>query len=491
MKKVLPLLLAICFLFTFPAQAQDTLDIPNHSFENWETGQGYSVSLFIVSLPVYNSFQHPTDWDYLSYPVNETVSYSGFNLNVNTNVPLLKTSSVTGTVPDGDKALKLESFMLSDIVSSLAYSLLGGFVDQELLTMTFPTVLSTGHIDLDNFMPLMSTILDNINTPSQLLQALSTEDLDHYITGGLALNGFEPSTLSGYYKYASAISGDNGGILMLGTRYNDTTHRREVVGGGFSLAFTDTNEFTPFSIEYQSLHEYDASYPDVPADSLILMLVSSANNNRQQGSAFTIDDLTLTSVGETPPTPPEPDTCGSIVGLTVNYVDSMQADISWNNLEIPESWQYLLDTAGFTPDEANAIAHTDSALALTGLQPDTYYDFYVRSKCNDTLFSNWAFISFKTDTLVPVIPDDPDTNDIPDSTGIHSFFINSVVLYPNPTTGILYVTAAEPVETISVYDIYGRKLLEATDDNVDLTTFSAGVYVLEINHIAKRKVYKK
>lgn len=487
MKKVLPLLLAICFFFTFPVQAQDTLDIPNHSFESWENGQGYSVSVFLISLPIYSSFQYPAGWDYLSYPVNETVSYSGFNLNVNTNVPLLKTSSVTGTVPDGDKALKMESFMMSDIISSLAYTLVSSYVDQELLSMTFPTVLSTGHIDLDNFMSLMSTILDNISSPSQLLQALSTEDLDHYISGGLALNGLEPGTLSGYYKYASATNGDNGGILMLGTRYNNDTHRREVVGGGFSLAFTDTNEFTPFSIDYQSLHAYDATYPDVPADSLILMLVSSANNHRQQGSAFTIDNLTLTSSIDTPPTPPEPDTCGSIVNLTVNYVDSMQAVLSWNNLEIPESWQYLLDTAGFTPDAANAIALTDSTVTLTNLQPDTYYDFYVRSKCNDSLFSNWAFISFKTDTLVPVI-DDPDTTD---TTGIHSFFINDLKIYPNPTTGVVHITASEPIETISVYDSYGRKLLETTDDKIDLSAYTSGVYVLEINHITSRKIFKR
>ena len=69
-KLVLPLIIGILSLFTLPANAQ-TNPIPNNSFENWSTGQGYSVSGL---LPLFNAFNYPTSWDYLKYPVNESIS---------------------------------------------------------------------------------------------------------------------------------------------------------------------------------------------------------------------------------------------------------------------------------------------------------------------------------------------------------------------------------------------------------------------------------
>ena len=98
-----------------------SIAIPNGSFENWSTGNGYSVTVLFFSLPVYSSYTYPTNWDYPTYPVNENITYSGMNVNVNTNLPLMKLSDETGTVPNGAHALKLQSFMLSDIINSTVY----------------------------------------------------------------------------------------------------------------------------------------------------------------------------------------------------------------------------------------------------------------------------------------------------------------------------------------------------------------------------------
>lgn len=408
MKKIFTLLLITFGMLA--TNAQSTISIPNNSFENWQNHQGYNVSVLFISLPIYSSFSSPTDWNYLSYPVNETVSFSGFNLNVNTNLPLLKVSTQTSDVPNGSKALKMQSFMLSDVISSTAYSLVGSYVDQELMTMVFPTVLSTGQIDLDNFLPLMNSIIDNISDPAQLFNVFSGEDVNQYFSGGLPLNGEVPETLTGYYKYTSATSGDNGGIMMLGTKYNTTVQRREVVGGGFSLAFSDTNSYVPFSINYNSLHQYVPSVPEIDPDTLIIMMFSSANNHRQQGSAFYLDNLVLNAQTDTiPVTPEEPDTCSAILNLTITSVDTMNATLTWNNAELPANWQYAYGPSGLDINTVTTTVLYDSTLTLTGLQPGTQYDCYVRSQCNDTLFSNWCMVTFQTDTLIPVIPEEPDT----------------------------------------------------------------------------------
>ena len=141
MKYISSLLLALSLFFSIrvTAQEQDSLiAIPNPSFEEWSTGSGYSVTVIFFPLSVYSSYPYPTGWDYPTYPVNETLSYSGMNVNVNTNLPLLKVSNQTDDTVDGSHALRMQSFMLSDIISSTVYGLASSSLDPELTSTVFP-----------------------------------------------------------------------------------------------------------------------------------------------------------------------------------------------------------------------------------------------------------------------------------------------------------------------------------------------------------------
>ena len=126
MKHISTLLLLLC-LVALPrlnAQIQDTtIATPNGGFEQWSTGNGYSVTVLIFPLSVYDSYTYPTGWSYPSFPVNETFSYSGMNFNVNTNIPLLKASNETSSVYEGSHALKIQSFILSDILGTVIYNI--------------------------------------------------------------------------------------------------------------------------------------------------------------------------------------------------------------------------------------------------------------------------------------------------------------------------------------------------------------------------------
>ena len=300
MKKTILFFLPYLVLLCGTPRAQVPMTISNGSFEQWTSHPGYSVTVaYIFNISVYGAYSTPSAWDYPSYPVNQTVSYMGMSVNINTAVPVVKASQATGGVPDGNSAVKLQTFMLEDIINPTVLNLASGNIDPWLTQQIIPSILSTGQINIDAFIPLLSTMMVDSANIYSMIATLANEDVNDYITGGLALGDFRPGRLSGNYKYHSAVSGDNGGVLLLGTRYNTVTHRREVVGGGLNLTLTDTNVFTPFEAEYRPLNEWIPGSPNLSPDSLIILLFSSAGTNRQQGSYLCLDNLMLWSAPDT------------------------------------------------------------------------------------------------------------------------------------------------------------------------------------------------
>ncbi|MBQ4433613.1 MAG: hypothetical protein II894_05600, partial [Bacteroidales bacterium] len=293
MKRIAILFLSLFMIFSLKSVGQSTIPLPNSSFENWSTGNGYSVTVFFFSLPVYDSYTYPTDWNFPTYPVNEEITYSGMNVNVNTDLPSLKVVDVTTDVPNGSHAIGLQSFMVSDIINPSVYSMAASSLDSTIVSSVFPTVLSTGAVNTDNLMPMVDELTSQYDSLSSPLTLFADMDLDSLIDGGIALNGAVPGRLTGYYRYTSAISGDRGGVLMLGSRYNPETQRREMVGGGYTTDLTDVDSFTSFEVPYTPLSEIDSTAEYVEPDSLVLMLISSATTEPQQGSILYLDRLQL------------------------------------------------------------------------------------------------------------------------------------------------------------------------------------------------------
>lgn len=295
MKRTCLFLISLCFLSleSIAQSLESTITIPNSSFENWSNGNGYNVTALFIPLSVYSDYSYPTGWDYPTYPINDDVTYIGVNIHVNTDIPLLKVSNETSSTIEGTHALKLQNFKLSDILSTTAYNLAPSLVDPELTTMVFPTVLSTGMVNIEQFLQIMPEFFSNFGSLPQLLSTFDGMDINTLIDGGLPLNGAIPGRMTGYYKYSSAIGGDNGSILLIGTKYNPTSRQREVVGAGYTRSLTDTPFFTPFELVYTPLSEIDPSESYIEADSLIILLFSSANASPQQGSALYLDNLQL------------------------------------------------------------------------------------------------------------------------------------------------------------------------------------------------------
>ncbi|MBR3412199.1 MAG: T9SS type A sorting domain-containing protein [Bacteroidales bacterium] len=400
MKKIF-LLAFIVALISFSVSAQTRMAVPRGSFEQWTTNPGYNVSLFGLSLPVFSSFTTPTGWNYLSYPVNESASTPLGNVSINTNLPLVLASQETTSVPDSNYAVKLQTFMLEDIINPNIYSLVEANLDTMLTQTVFPSILSTGTVNLDHFIPIMNSLLSNMDSLEAILASFATMDVNYLITGGIALGSFEPSRLTGYYKYQSATSGDNGGVLMLGTHYNTTTHQRDVVGGGANVALSDISNYTPFTVDYVSLHEMEPSFPEQAPDSLIILLISSASATMQQGSYLCVDNLALWHDSNTVV---EPDTCAGIVGLAATP-DIHEAVVNWSTTAVVSGFELEYGAAGFTQGGGTLVSLTNNTYTFSGLAANTTYDVYVRSVCSNNTYGDWVSLTFTTlqDTCTSVL----------------------------------------------------------------------------------------
>ena len=125
------------------------------------------------------------------------------------------------------------------------------------------------------------------------------------------------------------------------------------------------------------------------------------------------------------------------------------------------------ETAGGTYTVVNATGATMS-YDLTGLTPNTSYTF----KAFATTASGTTYGEEKTFTTEPV--------------GINDYELSNVVVYPNPTKGMVQIQNAEfRIQNVEVYDAYGKLLnVVNVNDNaaaINLSGYAEGIYFLKVN----------
>ena len=318
-----------------------------------------------------------------------------------------------------------------------------------------------------DLLPLLSTLTSSLGSLSQVLSTFINVDLNTLIAGGVALNGATPDKLTGYYKYTSAVGGDNGGILILGSKYNTATHKREIVGGGYTVALTDTSDYAPFEVNYTPISDVYPSFPNVEADSLIILMLSSANATPQQGSALFLDNLQLWAQQAA-----VADTCSAVFNLHVINVDTTSATIGWAFEGNVFDFEVEYGAHGFAQGSGTTLHPSESFLYLTDLQPDTYYDIYVRCGCGNDLWGDWAMMTFHTDILPSVIDD---------SVGIHNYVNYEVKIYPNPAHGHCTLHFGQELpKVVRLYSIDGALLKEwiPQKETMELRLPESGAFML-------------
>ena len=112
----------------------------------------------------------------------------------------------------------------------------------------------------------------------------------------------------------------------------------------------------------------------------------------------------------------------------------------------------------------------DSACFLTGLNPATSYDFYVRALCGDSAETPYVFISVTTDSL-------------PEPIGIEGVDADGISLRPNPAQGRCLINfGGAAVEYMRLYSVDGRMVKEVAvkGDGIDIELPQTGVYIVEL-----------
>ncbi|HLP64568.1 choice-of-anchor L domain-containing protein [Flavobacterium sp.] len=100
-----------------------------------------------------------------------------------------------------------------------------------------------------------------------------------------------------------------------------------------------------------------------------------------------------------------PPTCPNPNGLSVNGVTSNSATATWTSNSSATTFNLIALPCGSTPPNASTTGYQTSATnigaLLTGLDPDTCYDIYVRDECGPSDFSIWIGV---TNVITQPIP---------------------------------------------------------------------------------------
>lgn len=83
-------------------------------------------------------------------------------------------------------------------------------------------------------------------------------------------------------------------------------------------------------------------------------------------------------------------TCPAPSFLSVTNITATQADLSWTENGSATNWNIEYGPAGFTPGSGTVVAVSTNPYTLTGLSPQTNYDFYVQSDCGGGDLSFWT-----------------------------------------------------------------------------------------------------
>ncbi len=92
-----------------------------------------------------------------------------------------------------------------------------------------------------------------------------------------------------------------------------------------------------------------------------------------------------------------PPTCPSPTGLSVTGVLSTSASATWTSNSTATTYNIIALPCGSPAPNAGTtgyqISTTNTNAPITGLNPDTCYDIYVRDECSSTDFSNWIGVT--------------------------------------------------------------------------------------------------
>ena len=385
------LCILLCSIGVWGAYSQDTLRFANSGFEDWITESGYTVhtSPIDANLKFFNDYVRPAEWNRAYYHMNKTITKNviiTITATIDTDVPVHNFSKYTKKVTEGSTAACLSSFQLNDVISSTAIQYGSSNLANYGLTedMVCASIISTGNLTKNGSGTYIKQIVNfgllgcgGEKNEAELYEEIKNYDMNKYVEGGLALEGFYPTRLHGSYMYKSSSATDAGEVILIGTHYDSQAKKRLIVGGGYKNDLNvATSDFADFDVMYRP-------FVDVEPDSLVIICMSSGLTNCADESKLYLDNLYLLS------------DCFAVENLAVNEITTNSAVVTWDeNRHI--SWEYVFGKKGFNIDEVEPVSCDDAVVELSDLEKNTEYEMYVRTICSATNISDWAKVEFTT-----------------------------------------------------------------------------------------------
>ncbi|HYD23039.1 MAG TPA: GEVED domain-containing protein [Flavipsychrobacter sp.] len=135
--------------------------------------------------------------------------------------------------------------------------------------------------------------------------------------------------------------------------------------------------------------------------------------------------------------------CNAVTNLTLTSAGSNSASFSWTAASGVVGYQYATSVMSTFPATGTNI--TGVTQTVTSLNPNSSFYFFIRSKCNDSSYSNWSAMAFST---------------LPAMTGVNTVqAAGGIKVYPNPVKDRINIESVTPGRLkLDLYDIRGRHI---------------------------------
>lgn len=344
--------------------------------------------------------------------------------------------------------------------------------------------------DFTNTQPSITTVTPSSTTPS---------------VGGtvsITANVTNTTTSSVFLGYRSNKNDIFAKVQMLDDgAHNDGAANDNVYGATITVADatiqyyiyaenTNVGKFSPERAEHE-FYTINATYPTITAGQLVVNEIMASNSvtvtddNGDYEDWFELYNNTDTTLS----------------------LDNLYASDSQTNFL---KWQFPTGTT--IAPHSYLIVWADQDLTETGLHADFKFsaggENCILSYPDGTVIENIVFGAQTTDMGYARVPNGTGSfviqaptfnanNETNLSVGQFESFKSSLKLYPNPATTVLNITnEAFPIEKVTVINMQGQTLFNATYSNVnkvtiDLSSYTNGMYLVQVNNQTVSKVVKK
>ncbi len=178
--------------------------------------------------------------------------------------------------------------------------------------------------------------------------------------------------------------------------------------------------------------------------------------------------------------------CEAPTALSLVGVTTVSAEVSWTaSLDETEGYAWVLMNLGDTPDIGVPVTSGSVATGLTtaeatGLNDNTQYDFFVATECAGDETSDYA---------------GPFTVTTAQILGIADKDLTSFSFYPNPAADAVFIEANYTIESVSVLNSLGQRVIHIDQLNnkntkIDVSNLENGAYFIKVNAKDNSGVYK-